>query len=268
MKYLTIFMSAVLLCCGNSRKTTGLEHSKTNLQLEGPTGTYRIVLLHDAKEIPEELTISFDVNSKQVSGFAGCNNFTGTYNRAGSTISIGPLASTRRFCKRFMDLEQHYLASLETIDSFRLIDGNLELLSKDMVLIKGRQDMTEDSVRLDEHQIEYTISSRGIYTHVSISNGMIKIQKDRNHLEVAETRSCTKEELEAIEKLTSTLNLQALSSYEAPTDKRLYDGAPSAILKISHLGQLYQTPNFDHGHPNAHIAPLVNTIADMAKLPK
>jgi heat shock protein HslJ len=55
----------------------------------------------------------------QVSGFAGCNQFSGEYNAASDgTLSISPLASTMMFCEQGMDVESAYLAALQAAKSF------------------------------------------------------------------------------------------------------------------------------------------------------
>jgi heat shock protein HslJ len=81
-----------------------------------------------------ELTANFGADGK-LSGSAGCNNYTASYQTEGSKISIGLAASTRKACEpAVMDQEQQYLAALSTAATYR-IDGNkLELRTADGAL--------------------------------------------------------------------------------------------------------------------------------------
>ena len=74
-----------------------------------------------------ELTANFGTDGK-LSGSAGCNNYTASYQTDGNKISIGPAATTMKACEpAVLDQEQQYLAALATAATYR-IDGNqLEL---------------------------------------------------------------------------------------------------------------------------------------------
>jgi heat shock protein HslJ len=82
------------------------------------------------------LTLDFDKDGN-LSGNAGCNNFTGTYQLDGDQITIGPLANTMMMCEDpqgVMDQEAQYLAALQSAGTY-LIEGNvLELRTKDDAL--------------------------------------------------------------------------------------------------------------------------------------
>ena len=49
----------------------------------------------------------------QVSGYSGCNQFTGSVTATDTTIALGPLAATRRMCESVMDQEMEFLQALE-----------------------------------------------------------------------------------------------------------------------------------------------------------
>ncbi len=59
-------------------------------------------------------------------GFAGCNNFRGTYTLEGDSLRFGPIITTRRACG-IMSLEQSYLRALEAAHGFRFQTDSLEL---------------------------------------------------------------------------------------------------------------------------------------------
>ena len=61
------------------------------------------------------LTLDFSTASGQrrVSGFSGCNRYTGSYTLKNGSLSFGPLASTRKACQSAAgDLEGAYLDGL------------------------------------------------------------------------------------------------------------------------------------------------------------
>jgi heat shock protein HslJ len=68
-----------------------------------------------------------------LSGNAGCNDYSGPYTAKGTTISIGPLASTLRLCAdpAVDQQETDYLAALQLAKSFRIDSNGLTLLRGD-----------------------------------------------------------------------------------------------------------------------------------------
>jgi heat shock protein HslJ len=84
-----------------------------------------------------EITAVFDQEGN-LGGSAGCNNYRASYEIDGTSISIGPAASTRMFCAEpegIMDQESQYLAALETAASYRLEGDKLELRTADGALV-------------------------------------------------------------------------------------------------------------------------------------
>jgi heat shock protein HslJ len=75
--------------------------------------------------IGTEITANFGEDD-QLTGNAGCNDYTGSYEADGDNISIGPAAVTRKFCadpEGVMEQESEYLAALETAATYK-IEGN------------------------------------------------------------------------------------------------------------------------------------------------
>jgi heat shock protein HslJ len=73
-------------------------------------------------------TIEFGADGR-ASGFAGCNTFTGTFTTDGTTLAIGPLATTKIACLRpASEVESEYLGSLAGVTSWEIgSDGQLTL---------------------------------------------------------------------------------------------------------------------------------------------
>lgn len=77
------------------------------------------------------LDLSFG-DDERVSGSAGCNRFTGSYEVEGETLSFGPAASTRRMCarpERIMEQEAAFLAALGTVARWEMRGERLQLRS-------------------------------------------------------------------------------------------------------------------------------------------
>ena len=66
-----------------------------------------------------------------MTGSAGCNSYVGQVQAEGSTLSFGPLATTRMMCgepQGIMEQETAYLAALATATGFRIQGEALQLL--------------------------------------------------------------------------------------------------------------------------------------------
>ena len=68
-------------------------------------------------------------DSNTASGYAGCNQFTGSYTLAGASLTFGPLAMTRMYCENAQALEDDYTKALAATTSQRMVNGRLELLA-------------------------------------------------------------------------------------------------------------------------------------------
>jgi heat shock protein HslJ len=83
-----------------------------------------------------EITAAFD-GEGQLTGNAGCNEYSASYRTSEDTISIGPPSSTRMFCQTpegVMDQEALYLAALQTAATYSLEGDSLEFRSADVGL--------------------------------------------------------------------------------------------------------------------------------------
>ncbi|MEZ4769238.1 MAG: META domain-containing protein [Caldilineales bacterium] len=72
-------------------------------------------------------TVAFG-GSGELTGSGGCNTYSGGYSVNGTSLTVGPLASTEMACEPdVMDQEQLYLAALQSAASFDLPGGQLVL---------------------------------------------------------------------------------------------------------------------------------------------
>lgn len=73
-----------------------------------------------------------------VSGYAGCNRFTGSYRQNGDTLVFGPLATTRKACAPdVMEREAWLLKALKTVRRIAVTPSELSLKTlKKVVLLR------------------------------------------------------------------------------------------------------------------------------------
>ncbi len=77
-----------------------------------------------------EPRIQFSLGEDRLSGFTGCNDFTGSYSVDGDRLELGVVAATRKACLEGMNIEQRYLQALRAVDAYR-ISGNMLVLLED-----------------------------------------------------------------------------------------------------------------------------------------
>ena len=95
----------------------------------GLVGTsWALVEMDDTADFAR-LVPTIEFGDGTVSGFAGCNTFTGSYTADESTITIGPLATTKIGCDRPASaVETAYLAGLADAKGWTIGgDGRLSL---------------------------------------------------------------------------------------------------------------------------------------------
>lgn len=74
--------------------------------------------------------VTAQFQAEQVSGIAGCNNYSASYQVDGKRLTFGPAAATRKMCAEpagIMDQENAYLAALNQVQTFKLSGKTLEM---------------------------------------------------------------------------------------------------------------------------------------------
>jgi heat shock protein HslJ len=70
------------------------------------------------------------VDGHRVRGSAGCNRMMGSYQLRGTSLKLGPLATTRMACPR-MDAEQACLKPLSATARYQMVGSTLTLFGAD-----------------------------------------------------------------------------------------------------------------------------------------
>lgn len=81
-------------------------------------------------------TVEFESDA-QIAGMAGCNRYFGSMERDGEEITIGPLASTRKFCtEAVMEQEQRLLHALERVTRYEFKETMLFMYAGDTTVLR------------------------------------------------------------------------------------------------------------------------------------
>ncbi len=122
-----------------------------------------------------------------------------------------------------------------------------------------------DKQAQSELQLEYVANTRGFYQKITIQNQQLYVSKDRDTDKKGAVSKISDADWNALMGYFETIKLVQLADLKSPTEKRFYDGAAIANLKVTYKGQEYLTPDFDHGFPPAEIKNLVDKITSFVK---
>jgi hypothetical protein len=113
--------------------------------------------------------------------------------------------------------------------------------------------------------LEYTASTRGFYQKITIQDQTVSVSKDRSDNEKPVSVKISDKDWKELVSYFETIELEDLATLKAPTEKRFYDGAAIAGLKVTYKDKVYQTTSFDHGYPPEALKKLVTKINSFAK---
>lgn len=79
---------------------------------------------------------NFTLDAGKISGFAGCNNFNGSYKQSGVRLEFSGFATTRKACEKgIMDAENTFLTQLASVKTHSVSrDGKRLTLLGNVVL--------------------------------------------------------------------------------------------------------------------------------------
>ena len=76
-------------------------------------------------------TLQLDTGTLHVSGFTGCNRYSGSFIARGDSLAFGPVVSTKMFCEATSELETAFLKALGETATYRVSDSELVLRTRD-----------------------------------------------------------------------------------------------------------------------------------------
>lgn len=253
MKFLIILSVLISLkACHSASKTVSIQNDLTTID-----GSYYVETLNNLHVSKYKMYLNFNQTEHQLSGFSGCNRFTGSYSLKADSLKIGPLASTKMFCgdqANQMESEMH--EALSKTNKIILKDGMLQFFSDEKVLLIA---IKKD----DKISFNYSAMSRGRFLDIYINDSVLSISKDRDAKPVS--KAISKVHWNTLNSLLETINLDSISNLKSPTEARFYDGASIGTLKISKNGTVYESSSFDHGSPPHEIEVLVKEILSLSE---
>jgi hypothetical protein len=116
------------------------------------------------------------------------------------------------------------------------------------------------SVEMKDIEIQYEANTRGFYNKLILKNATISSTNDRDGKENPIVQKVSEVDWNALIQELNKVDLENLSNLKAPTEKRFYDGATIANLKITYKGKIYQSSDFDHGFPPMQIKRVVEIV--------
>ncbi len=130
-------------------------------------------------------------------------------------------------------------------------------------LSKSCEGQTQNDLKIAV--LEYTANTRGFYQKIKIQDQMVSVSKDRRGNEKPVATKISDKDWKELVGYFEKITLDSLATLKAPSEKRFYDGAAIANMKVVYKDKTYETATFDHGYPPAEIKKLVDKINTFAK---
>jgi len=270
MKTITILLfSIVLNGCGSTKQANTSANMKQTTN-EIPNGSFYISKIGENVTLSETLKLNFDNSTKKISGFSGCNTFSGNYKIDKNKISFTDLISTKKACSDDLNMIESSIHNfLKETNKFKLNNNQITFLKGKKELFSVKQSDTETTTKTTQSSgmtFEYTAFTRGTYKNVKVNERVISSQFSRS--EKAATKTCGKSDWDELMTLCKGLRASSLTKLEAPSKAHQYDGAAHATLTITDGENSYTTPTFDDGNPPKEIVAIVNKILKIGNSPK
>ena len=130
-----------------------------------------------------------------------------------------------------------------------------------LTIFLGKSCSNEAQNDINNAVIQYSAHTRGFHLKIIITNQMATISKGRTPETMSQKQvKISDAHWNDLLVLFEKINLEAFPTLKDPTQKRHYDGAAIADLKVRYQDKNFETVDFDHGFPPAEIEKLVNKI--------
>jgi len=144
----------------------------------------------------------------------------------------------------------------------------MKILSTFILVLLMAKGCTNSELKKESENIsfEYEANTRGSYRKVIAKQDTVYTIKSRGGEAVE--KKLSKGDWNSLLNLLSKVDAEKIKDLKAPSEKRFYDGAMIADLKIIYKDKTYESSSFDHGNPPAEIKDLVNKILEVSDLSK
>lgn len=137
----------------------------------------------------------------------------------------------------------------------------LSILFLSLILGKGGCESQND---LSSAEVVYSAYSRGFYREITITDKRVSIVSERNSTKAPQIATISEADWDELVKAFGNLKLEQIPTLKAPTEKRFYDGAAIAKIKINFNDKTYESTEFDHGFPPKELENFINKINALA----
>lgn len=134
-----------------------------------------------------------------------------------------------------------------------------------LVLILGKGCNDELAQDIKTAVIEYTANTRGYFRKITVKDAKVYVSKERDAKDIGAEIKISEADRKELIAAFQEINLDELPAAKPPTEKRFYDGAAMAGLKITYKGKTYESQTFDHGNPPVEIEKLVTKLVSFIK---
>ncbi|MGB1268818.1 MAG: hypothetical protein ACPG45_03705 [Flavobacteriaceae bacterium] len=143
-------------------------------------------------------------------------------------------------------------ANKETVKSDNITENKMEA---------DRLKLKTDALQ-ESPIVIYGSHTRGYHFTLTVYNSYATISKEYNG--TPKKIEVKHEDIIEIKDIISKLTLKDISSYEAPTKKRFYDGAPHTTISVFSSNEKFTSQTFDGGFPPKPLADLVNKVLSLS----
>lgn len=120
----------IMASCGVTKPASLTDISNTTWELDHITGMTK-------EQLPQPATLSFE--DGKVSGFLGCNNFSGNMDLDDQSVLFSELKGTMKACSVGSVTENHLLNAMTNATSMNIVKGMLQLRKGKEVLAQFKR---------------------------------------------------------------------------------------------------------------------------------
>ena len=129
----------------------------------------------------------------------------------------------------------------------------------------GKSTLVPEKQNYETLVIQYETNTRGFYQKLVVQSHTISSTNDRKGIKTPIVQKISDADWKRLLSEFNKVDLENLPNLKPPTQKRLYDGAAFANLKISFKGKTFETTSFDHGNPPLEIQKVVAIVNALFK---
>lgn len=122
LKKISLSIATAILCVACQTNDVEKEADTMALTLTGQVWHLTTLAGTPAKlgENKKSVSIEFLAEKNTYRGYAGCNNYSGSYDSAENKLEMGPARATRMFCQNASEQENKLFHALSSVDNYKI----------------------------------------------------------------------------------------------------------------------------------------------------